>query len=265
MTNPANIREHGWQQGKVLPKDLLAEIENPALRGNFAADDIAVVISQDCDIVNPAYDKEPFIEIIKGSLVATENGNLAKGKNPRRIQIKLAITGGGERTYEFSIHDKSRIAKPALEKFAPSPEMELSKPQVALLTQWLAKRYIRPAFPDEFNRRIDAVRKQLKEILEKGGNSIEKLYLGLSSYEELPEGQEYKVTVIGVMLTEDFENKVLARLVNEVVGKLGHTLQKCKGITVIDSSLQPDNNITLQDMRSLADWGDFDHLSHEEA
>lgn len=111
--------------------------------GNFS-----VVLTQDCDIVQPS-SIEPFVEFIVGKQIACENGNYLNNHNPRLLQIKE-----GECCFEFSVHNRFFIKKENLVEIdIEKNKICLSPDNKRLLRSWMGRRYTRAAFPDNFNER----------------------------------------------------------------------------------------------------------------
>lgn len=111
--------------------------------GNFS-----VVLTQDCDIVQPS-SNEPFVEFIVGKQITIENGNYLYNRNPRILQIKE-----GECCFEFSVHNRFFIKKEDHDKIdIEKHKISLSPDNKRLLRSWMGRRYTRAAFPDKFNER----------------------------------------------------------------------------------------------------------------
>ena len=78
------------RQGDMISEKTFQELlKSPLIKlftttpdGNFS-----VVLTQDCDIVQPA-SNEPFVEFIVGKQITSENGNYLNNRNPRILQIK---------------------------------------------------------------------------------------------------------------------------------------------------------------------------------
>lgn len=139
-------RETLWRQGSLLGEDAIRDL---ALSESFG-DIVAIVASHDCDLAqDPGH--EPLVEIIVGKLV-TMDGNFTHAKNARKLHIEF--TGPVVMWCEFEITAKKTIDKCQLSTFLPRTDVTLTPDNKTTFQLWLASRYRRSAFADEFDRRL---------------------------------------------------------------------------------------------------------------
>jgi hypothetical protein len=145
---------------------------------------IAVVVSHDCDLAQSP-DVEPMVEVITGRRVGGPNGNFTHGKNPRRLHVS-ATEANSTIWIELIATARRSVPKPAFCGHAPSATIAINSADLNTLQHWLAARYRRSAFPDEFDRRLDetGVADRLKKILAPLGNYI------LAVFFDVDEGTE---------------------------------------------------------------------------
>lgn len=167
-------RRTPWRQGHVLAAETVT-----ALRLVPDADllsTVVVVVSHDCDLAqDPA--TEPLIEIIVGRRVNTADGNFTHGKNPRRLHL-CAVEAGGAVCVELTATERQAVPKVNLAEHAPSATIVIDAASRNTLQYWLAARYRRSAFPDEFDNYLDkkGIARRLAKILEPLGNHIVALF-----------------------------------------------------------------------------------------
>lgn len=141
-------RDTAWRQG-----DLLGNNAIEALRLHYEATPekiVVIIASHDCDLAqNPEH--EPSIEVVVGCLT-DKDGNCTHAKNARKLHIEF--TGECAFWAEFEATSKIIIDKIELNQFAPRTDARLSTENHAIFQMWLASRYRRSAFPDEFERRL---------------------------------------------------------------------------------------------------------------
>jgi len=120
------------------------------------------------------------------------------------LQIKY-----DNKTIGFFIHDVFCVTKDVFEKINPKhASMNLRKVDIKQIVNWVSKRYVRAAFPDEFIKRL----KKSKHPIEKfSKNKIMEqvvfIYIDITD-EELDTDQIYKATmVIGVQHGLEQETK----------------------------------------------------------
>jgi hypothetical protein len=159
------LRENPWRQGHVLTKDCAAELG--LKHSENATDTVVVVISHDCDL---AQDQavEKFCEVIIGREIDGKDldGNCANAKNVRRLHMEFSA-GSEKITVELEANQKLLVDKARLASYQPSDVARLSANEKTILRSWLAARYNRASFPDEFERRLTKGAKKAYEKLVK--------------------------------------------------------------------------------------------------
>jgi hypothetical protein len=146
-----------WRQGSVLPESVARDL---GLITGDADMRCAVVVSHDCDIVNSVHEAD--LEVIVGTIVSEANGSLTGGKNSRKLHLSWIYRAKAQQV-ELCATDKRRLPKSALNAVLPDAGYSLEPQNLVTLRYWLAARYNRAAFPDEFNARLQkktAVRKR---------------------------------------------------------------------------------------------------------
>ena len=77
-----------------------------------------------------------------------------------------------------------------------SPAQCLPDKERRLVAEWLAKRYIRAAFPTAFDQRWRSKQKDWQKVLRKHSEWMQGVYLRLSTLGELPVGTPYQCHLI---------------------------------------------------------------------
>ena len=199
MTEPIDSEELarlGWRQGSILGPGLarLARTHAPATVKVGDADRF-IVTSHDCDIVNFSIDKEPVVEVLRTGIVTGRKVEKQQsgGRNPRTLQ--LAFEAGATATVLVcSVHDRWTIPRDLLLKEAPLEQ--LADKERRLVAEWLAKRYIRAAFPTAFDLRWRAKLKDWQKLLQRHSEWLQGVYLRLDTLAELPAGTSYQCHII---------------------------------------------------------------------
>jgi hypothetical protein len=176
-------RETPWRQGHVLGNDA---IEALGLHHAVAPDQTFVIVaSHDCDLAQTS-EVEPIVEIVVGRLVTDKDGNCTHAKNARKLHVEFA--GAAVFWAEFEATAKLSIEKHALNDFVPRPEAHLSAENHSIFQMWLASRYRRSAFPDEFERRLTSKEFKLHEKIAKAVKPHGELIAGV--FFDVDEGAE---------------------------------------------------------------------------
>lgn len=191
------IEKHGWRQGAVLGPALLRAARERAPSGLTIADDNwLIVTSHDCDVVNDRLGKEPTVEVLRGEAVSRKGPDKQQvwGRNPRVLQLEVEDGGGATVVLSVKVHERWTLPREFLS--TESPARILGDKQRRLIAEWLAKRYIRAAFPTAFDGRWRARLRDWTNLLEKNSRWVQGVYLRLSTLRELGEQAPYKVHLI---------------------------------------------------------------------
>ncbi len=189
-------RNSRWRQGQLLSKEAIEAL------GLFpvtdAKDTLAIVASHDCDLASGS-DREPFVEVIVG-LKVIKDGNHTHGKNPRKLHIEFS----GETSFwgEFEASSKRSIDKHSLMLHSPLNHSRLNAENQATFQFWLASRYRRAAFPDEFERRLKAnkLTENIATILKPLGSLITGLFFSVDSDEEMTHSGKKNTFILDITL-----------------------------------------------------------------
>lgn|ERR1039458_393343 len=177
-----------WRQGQLLTTAAIAAFN---LTSDANRDDVAaIVISHDCDLAQlPS--SEPSVELIVGRFINNVNGTYTHCKNLRCLHLECTA-GLTARSVELLVLGRSSIPKesdsaPALANFQPRPDVVMTYRERRILQRWLAARYDRPAFPDEFDRRLKHevdVHDRLAAVFKTTGNHIPAIFFDVDAGEE---------------------------------------------------------------------------------
>lgn len=168
-----------WQQGFIIDgKDSVAL---GLIAENELDEKVAVIVSHDCDLVESA-EIEPKCEIIVGRKIPQAGGTFSHAKHPRRLH--LTFSGGTTSlVLELNSIDKQTIDKSAVFALSPIAQVQLLAAELWTLRCWLASRYFRPSYPDEFDRRLKAndVYKRIANTIKNTGNELIAVLFDLDS------------------------------------------------------------------------------------
>jgi hypothetical protein len=224
--------------------------------------DLLVLISHDCDICHGSLDEEPNIEVMVARHLPSceENGNYLHGKNPRRLQFWTTV-GAEHRLYEMRAFERATFPRRLLAQSAGAGQ---SVTDVKLLQRWLARRYHRTALPSAFNQRCTLAQEHLLRVLKTKHKAITGIYLQLSSRDELPEDQDYRVVVHLIVKAATFERAAEHAAAIQVKAAVQKAFARCTGIELEDVQLWSEAEMTLDDVARLVQWDYSDYLSQRE-
>lgn len=250
MGGVESIREAGWTQGSVL------RIDGDVGVHGLEDGDSGMVVSHPCEVVSASLERDPSVQLIQLHTVDVVDGNLTFGKNPRRLQMELGTERVEVRVGEIFTVDRTILTR-------MMPEFTIAEPQRRMLASWLAARYARPAFADEFNRRLEPARRGIEKILKVAGKHISGIYVA-TTLEELPAGTPYRVVMAFTMTTDDFDVPELFAEVSSAGDDVAELVGSADGISLASLKTVSERDINLAHLRIYARW-DYESLSHRDS
>lgn len=257
------IERHGWRQGAVLGANLAAQVRKLATNGIvFAESDWLIVTSHDCDVVNGRLEKEPTVEVLRAAVVQQKKPDKLQvwGRNPREMQLLADDGAGGAVVLAVKVHERWSMPRELLASEAPCRLLDDKTRR--LVAEWLAKRYIRAAFPTAFDARWRLKMKDWTGLLESQSQWAQGIYLRLSTQTELADDKPYKIHFIVAAPAGATKDPAWAKkkpelelLVEKFWKQFGPGID-CVGVEVI-----PTNKLTLAEIepyqRFDGDWVSF--------
>lgn len=292
----SRVSANGWRQGSVLSQSLVTTLIRDhqipgitlpraeckpggwlgrcwtALKQAFHRSTLAksidvsnerwMVISQDCDIVQLDWSKEPYVELVRIRVAQGNQPPPPWGQSPRDIQFSDPYGDKDATRFVCSVHDRVWIDRRYLEDSCPDQDRAISRECVKRLCHWVSRRYVRAAFPDEFNRRVKPALDKLmekKSNLSRSSDLLTGVYM-LVSDRELERDETYRVKIWAAIRPSAYEDLKQNEAAQELVDLLEATLSSCSGIEVEECALKSEQDITLDHLHALKRW-DFDILS----
>jgi hypothetical protein len=189
-------RNTPWRQSSVLTTEATKALG--LVNRASPQDTRVVVISHDCDLANDDLKIEPDVEVIAGRAIAA-NGSFTWGKSQRTLHLGFQ-RAGTEVAVELLNSEKQRVAKIALAAFAPDPAFSLDAQGLNVLRSWLASRYRRAAFPDQFVDRLRAHKldAKIEAIMKTHGAFVSEVYFDIDKGQLLDraDGSPYDLRIV---------------------------------------------------------------------
>jgi len=221
-----------------------------------------MVISQDCDLVQPDWSKEPYVELVRVRIAKGNQLPPPWGQSPRDIQFSDPYGDKNAIRFVCSVHDRVWVDRHYLEDSCPDQVRGLSQENIKRICHWISRRYVRAAFPDEFNRRVKSSLDSLtekKSDLNQRGDLLTGVYMLLSE-KELDQDEDYRVKIWVAIRPSAYEDHQKNKEAQELVGLLEATLAECSGVDIEECVLKSEQDITLDHLHIWKRW-DFDVLS----
>lgn len=263
---PEWCRDTPWRQGHLLTDEAakalgLTHAEHPD-------ETVVVVISHDCDLAQLT-DREPEVEMIIGFKIQEINGSNTHAKSARTLHI--TFEDDTPLSAEFVATEKCRVPKDVLVNYEPNPSKRLSPESLAVFQIWLASRYRRSAFPDDFEQIL-----QDSKLIEKIANAVKKHGEMLTAvFFDVDEGREEKkepddVYVLDIYLLhaeepDYFVAEEAARKAENAIclafkAKLFDKQTGWRGIELRNIEVYSESTLTFKQSKLLKKWR-LDHLS----
>ncbi len=174
-------RTTSWRQGHLLTAEAATALKlAPA---ELQQQPLVIVASHDCDLAQLPQN-EPDVEIIVGQIIEIIDGNYSHAKTARTLHIQF--DGKNGLIAEFVATNKGKISKQLLAEFSPDIQYSLSPEAKTTFQRWLAARYRRSAFPDEFERRLrqNKLAEKIAKAVKPSGDSITAVLFDVDDGEE---------------------------------------------------------------------------------
>ncbi|MBS0472799.1 MAG: hypothetical protein JSR60_17140 [Proteobacteria bacterium] len=258
-----------WQQGFILNADGVVALG--LCPPEHANDTIAVLISHDCDVVESS-DIEPFCELLVGKVIDQANGSFTQGKSPRRLHLEFSA-GTTHVVAEFYATKRVPIEKALFLAQTPAKNVLLTPDDHFTLQAWLASRYHRPVFPDEFNRRLSnrpvEVHKKLANIFKGSGTDIIAILFDLDQGRAIErDGAEdvYSLTIY-IVYSVEFDSARALKTANDMASRVRQLFAanfKSRGqwhnIELRAANAMSADSVSMQTLRMFKPWN-FDYLT----
>lgn len=261
-------RSIGWQQGSFLtPETISLLVQQKKIPK--AENQCVVVVSHDCDVANQDLDDEPNVELIYGLVLPEINGNYSWSKSPRTLHLDAQFQGQSK-YIELKSTKKFSLEKEWLGDHLPDSSWDISQVAKNTLRSWLAVRYNRAAYPDDFNEILD--KKKLKKGIAKILEPTQRLFSGLYlTFQEGSDSRGQKLYSLNLFLVyslgdEPLEAMQEAERVEEKISQLfqnkcfDSSAQIWTGIHLEDCLAISEDDVRLGWLNKLSEWR-LEHLS----
>jgi hypothetical protein len=256
-----------WQQGFILNK---SSSDKLGLLHPYAKDEtIVVLVSHDCDLLEDS-ETDPNCEVIIGRRIVAIDGLYANAKNPRRLHLRFS--GGTEQILvELFAANKRFVKKDEILSEPIVEGVRLTQDEHFTLQSWLAARYHRPIFPDDFDRRLKArpseIHKKIANTIKGTGTDIAAILFDVDLGEDLHHDADdpYSLEILLVYNVSEDPSRALetakkaASLIRGLFRQYYFSNGKWKNIELRDCLAVSADAISLHRFRCAKPWH-FDYL-----
>ncbi|WP_285354308.1 hypothetical protein [Pseudomonas sp. lyk4-R2A-10] len=205
-------RSTPWRQGYIVDSETLAQL-GIIIDGDDKDKAIAVVATHDCDLAQLAA-AEPEVELILGKILTGKlDGNYTHCKTARRLHLELTGTDN-HLLCEFTASKRIQVPKEhedpskALASHTPARLHLMNGQERSIFQRWLAARYRRSSFPDEFDRRLRTTKiaERLAQLFKDSGNHIPAVFFDVDQGIEITRDgshDPYELSILVLYKTDD--------------------------------------------------------------
>ena len=258
-----------WRQGRVFADETAAALGLVSAQG--PGNTVAVVVSHDCDIACND-DREPEVEVIVGFRIETLGAD-THGKTARRLHLAFRC---GEADVPVELQANAKLSRPKADllRAEPRPDMVLSLESLVTLQHWLASRYHRSAFADEFEARLKNARldRKIAKSLDASGQHVLAVFFDVDDGEEvIREGPDdpyqLRVTVLYDGTKDEptayAQAQAAADAIESAFEKAFCDGARWRHIQLLSCETVSDSVMTIAQSRLLQRWR-LDHISLED-
>ena len=261
MATGKQVKDNGWRQGSFLPSAMALSL---ATEHGFKDATHAVVVSQDCDVTCQELEIEPFAEILFLDPLPSLNPGMTDGKSSRMLHLD-AFQGIEQKCFKARPWNQARIPRELLASTRPNEALVIKPGTLRGLARWLAGRYTRTGFPDEFNNRIEKIEEDLKKLMKREGQAFWKILLALDTFDEIDPGKNYHVECVCAVWPEFWDDDSKRDKAIKAGKDLGNLIKSCKGISLDrDVEVESTDEIPLSYLHQYRSWDVFNFLSHRD-
>lgn len=248
------LMDAGWQQGVIVAPGV---VEYPAAVG-------FLVLNQTCDCISPDLENEPSFELLPlVSLEQAPDANLLNGQNARRIHLQIQQGDRdiwvGARMADICFFDRSRY-----KELIFATDLSIAQPVIDGVISWRAARYLRPAFPDDFEKAIRAPLSKVKKFIKREEALIDSILISLDPFDELTEGEMYEVQIRLMVRPEVMGVPDQVKRLSAVASKIKEHFSKSDALIDPNCMVTALDEMTLWDKTKFVDFSRYDYLSFGE-
>lgn len=194
----------GWLQGSIVKRENVAQLLKLIGKSDLIdnPDVILIVASGSCDIANEA---DLVIEFSIARSIQEIKSNFSYNKNPRCLHCTLESASSSNLHLELKAHEKIGILKEQIPQgIEPNSEFKFTQKELDFYVDWLAARYKRPAFPTEFDRRIDRAwdKNKRRKAAKKVSSKLIGIYAKVYPDREITLSENYSVDLLALTVVE---------------------------------------------------------------
>lgn len=261
MANGQQVKDNGWRQGSFLPSEMVQAL---AAEHGYHDSTHAIVVSQDCDVTHGDLEFEPFAEILFLHPLPSLNPGMTDGKSSRLLHLD-AFEGTEQKCFSTQPWNQMRIRREVLATAYPDTSLAIKPGTLKGLIRWVADRYTRTGFPDEFVKRMEKIDEGVKKLMKREGQAFWRILLALDPLDEINSETNYHVDCVCAVWPEFWDDEKKQAKAIKAGEDLGNLIKSCDGIS-LDKNIEvaTTDEIPLSYLHHYRSWDVFNFLSHRD-
>ncbi|MFG0589011.1 hypothetical protein ACF8D3_13385 [Acinetobacter sp. YQ_14] len=255
----------GWLQGSLVKQENICDILD--LYGNAdlksdSANIALIVASGSCDVANPG---DPYIEFSVARYIDDVDGSFNCNKNPRKLHCTLESSMANGYSIELLAHQKISLLKSDIPKdIKPDSGFKLSQQELFFYVEWLAGRYKRPAFPSEFDIRVNNAWNKTKRKREslKVSKNVLGIYANVFPDREIDPNEIYTVDLMAIVIPKIDEKGDDYKSIVQLLDKYKKVLESAK-MEVGQIQILPESRVSISKFKQYKRFN-MDDLSYKQ-
>lgn len=256
--------DQGWRRGAFIDlkqrPDVIDELPR-MLTEHVNSLDCAYLfpLLYDCALINASPDAEPWVQCLI-CWPCKKDKKFTFAKEPRTYHFNLVIDGE-DKDMEVNALSFCQLEKKVLMAGAPLNNIEWPENRLGVMLNWAAHRITQPTFPDEFNKRMNKVKDNLKKLPneEHFNQYCSGIHFKIEPFEEVNPDQEYKLSIY--LTIAEIKGRELRefnkRIEPGIIERFKTITAKLKkaNVSIVNLDTIPEDQFTKAEERDYKLWG----------
>ncbi|MGR5048162.1 hypothetical protein ACPV3P_05395 [Photobacterium damselae] len=255
--------DQGWRRGAFIDlkqrPDVIEELPKKLIEHVNSLDSAYLFpLLYDCALINANPHAEPWVQCLICWPCEIDK-RFIFAKDSRRYHFSLVVHGENQ-DMEVTALSFCQLEKAILMTSAPVSHIEWPDNRLGVILNWAAHRITQQTFPDEFNRRMNKVKENLKKLSSNAefNQYCSGIHFKVEPFEEILPEQEYELSIyLTIAEIEGRElrefNKNIAPGIIERFNSITTKLEKVN-VSTLNLDTIPEDQFTKAEEREYKLW-----------
>lgn len=252
------LHNYGWKRGSFIELDgnhaLISSLSFEHQSKIYNHGCALLVTLYDCALINNNFNAEPDVGYVLVSPINKVEKLFANAKNERTLQF-LATSGSQEQSFEVRAGDLGYFDRSLLLDAKISQRFETTMQEQQVVGKWITRRTTQPTYPDKFNIRVDAKKKE--KLFKDYAESVAAFYIRISPRDqELAPNDTYDVSIIAAIEDSKIREAKKNKVEDSILALVKKALPEKKNINLSSFNVIAESQVTLHMLRDYVQWAD---------